>query len=90
MESVPRKELLRPSEVAELFGVSRNTVYRWLRREVFVAHRIGGCTFIRRADVRAHLGGESELYEGTLPELEEDEERDAQEMLLSFRGRRRT
>ena len=47
MKHILRKELLRPAEVAEICGVTRNTVYRWIRREVFEPVTLAGCTYIR-------------------------------------------
>lgn len=88
MKSVLQKEVFRPSEVAGLCGVTRNTVYRWIRQKVFLPVTLGGCTYIRGRDLRAHLNGDSEFYEQPNEEGEEDLEQEAQEMLLSFRGHR--
>ena len=88
MESILRKELLRPAEVAELCGVTRNTVYRWMRRGVFERVALGGCTYIRGRDLRAHLNGNPSLCDQPEVGCEDELEQEAQEMLLSFRGRR--
>ena len=88
MEDILRRELLRPAEVAEICGGTRNTVYRWIRREVFEPVILGGCTFIRERDLRAHLNGNSSLSDQPEDGSEDELEQEAQEMLLSFRGRR--
>jgi hypothetical protein len=88
MENILRKELLRPAEVAEICGVTRNTIYRWIRRKVFVPVSIGGCTYIRGRDVRTHLNGNPSLCNPPEAGCEDELEQEAQEMLLSFRGRR--
>ena len=88
MEDILRKELLRPAEVAEICGVTRNTVYRWLRREVFEPVTLGGCTYIRGRDLRAHLNGDPSLCGEPEDGYEDDLEQEAVEMLLSFRGHR--
>ena len=88
MEDILRKELLRPAEVAEICGVTRNTVYRWIRRKVFEPITLGGCTFIRGRDLRAYLNGNSSLWDQPDVGCESKLEQEAQEMLLKFRGRR--
>ena len=88
MEDILRKELLRPAEVAELCGVTRNTIYRWIRRRVFVPVSIRGCTYIRGRDLRAHLNGSPSLYDQPAAGCEGELEQEAQEMLLKFRDRR--
>ena len=35
-----------PTEAAETAGVSRPTIYRWMKMEGFPVARIGGCTRI--------------------------------------------
>ena len=82
------KDLLRPAEVAAICQVSRNTIYRWLRAHQFGRVRIGGCTFIRGAELRACLNSESG-DRGTAPEVQVRLTSEAEEMLLSFRTPRR-
>ena len=88
MEDILRKELLRPAEVAEICGVTRNTVYRWIRREVFESVTLAGCTYIRGRDLRAHLNGDPSHCEEPEDGCEDELEQEAVEMLLSFRGHR--
>jgi hypothetical protein len=88
MEDILRKELLRPAEVANLCGVTRNTIYRWLRRKVFVPILIGGCTYIRGRDLRAHLNANPDLCDQPEVGSEGELEQEAQEMVLKFRDRR--
>ena len=85
MESVLHRELLRPSEVAEICGVSRNTVYRWLRRRVLTRHSIGGCTYVTGAELRAFLNGGEVSLEAPESEPGDEAEKDAHELLRSFR-----
>lgn len=82
------KDLFRPSEVAALCGVSRNTVYRWIRRNLFDAVRIGGCTFVRGSELRAFLNGKLEIKTETelKPSSKDDRAREAERMLRSFRN----
>ena len=49
--------MLRAAEVAEICGVQRNTVYRWIKRGVFRRVKLGGGTFIRADELREHLSG---------------------------------
>jgi hypothetical protein len=88
MESILPKELLRPAEVAEICGVTRNTVYRWIRQEVFEPVALGGCTYIRGRDLRAHLNGNPSICDEPEDTCEDELEQEAAEMLLSFRGHR--
>ena len=88
MKRALQQELLRPAEVAELCGVTRNTIYRWLRRKVFVPVSIGGCTYIRGRDLRAHLNVNPGLCDQPEVGGEGELEQEAHEMLLRFRDRR--
>ena len=88
MEDILRNELLRPAEVAVICGVTRNTVYRWIRRNVFVPVSIGGCTYIRGRDLRAHLNVNPSLCDQPEAGFEGELEQEAHEMLLRFRDRR--
>ena len=90
MDSALQKELLRPSEVAEICGVARNTVYRWLSRRIFVPVKIGGNTYISGDALRAHLNGCLKLDTDPVGEYDDELGNDAEAMLLSFRDRRRS
>lgn len=51
--------LLTPFEVADLFGVSVQTVARWARKGTFNAIRtLGGHRRYRRAEIMAFLNGQ--------------------------------
>lgn len=48
-------DLMTITEVAEYFRISEQTVYRWLKRRVLTAIRIGNVTRIRREDFEAFI-----------------------------------
>lgn len=52
-----REELLRAAEVADICGVRRNTVYRWIKRGILTRVKIGGATFILAEELREYLRG---------------------------------
>lgn len=43
---------VKPAEAARLVGVSRPTLYRWMKRAGFPVYRIGGCVRIPVDDLR--------------------------------------
>jgi excisionase family DNA binding protein len=52
MTELPQTILLRPDEVAEYFGVSRQTVYVWLRKNKLThVHTPGGQVRIAKTEV---------------------------------------
>ena len=90
MSSVFQKDLLRPSDVAEICGVTRNTVFRWLRRGLLERVRIGGATFVKGEDLRFYLNGHAAAPTDLLSDTGDELEIEAKEMLLSFRGHRQS
>jgi excisionase family DNA binding protein len=44
-----------PAEVARITGISRNTVYQWLKADELRSRRIRGVHYIPAAEVRALL-----------------------------------
>lgn len=42
-----------PQEVAEMLGVSRQTVYNWITAEKLPAHKVGGTFRIYETDLKA-------------------------------------
>ena len=76
--------------MAEICGVARNTVYRWLSRRMFVPVKIGGNTYIRGDALRAHLNGRIELDADPVVEHDDELEKEAEAMLLSFQIHRRS
>lgn len=51
MDELPKKELLRPDEVAKYFSVSVRTVLRWVREKKIKAVRVVGVTRIPKKEV---------------------------------------
>jgi excisionase family DNA binding protein len=47
--------LLRPAEVAEILGLHRNTIYRWLRRGILGRIRLDGSTYINGQELLDRL-----------------------------------
>lgn len=45
------KRCMSPEEVAKIYGVSRQTVWRWIRTGKLSAVRIGGAYYIRTTDL---------------------------------------
>jgi excisionase family DNA binding protein len=50
-----RKELLRPDEVADIFRVTKRTVYNWCDEGVLDAKQIGGVVRITSVSVKTIL-----------------------------------
>lgn len=46
MDATTERLAYTPTEAATAAGVSRPTIYRWMRMEGFPVARIGGCTRI--------------------------------------------
>lgn len=49
--TLPNKELLRPDEVAQHFGVSRSTIYLWIDHGLLVAEKYQRIIRITRESV---------------------------------------
>jgi hypothetical protein len=90
VDSALEKKLLRPSEVAEICGVARNTIYRWLRRGVFIPVKIGGATYVKGDDLRVHLNGCPGVAQDLVDEERDELGSEAKAMFLSFRNHRRS
>jgi len=41
IKGLPNKELLRPDEVAEYFGVTKAVIYKWIRMKELKGIRLG-------------------------------------------------
>ena len=78
-------ELLRPGKVAAICGVTRNTVYRWLRRGVLRRIKIGGVTYVSASALREYLNGEARRVEEA-GSVDETVELEARRMLADFRA----
>lgn len=48
-------EIMRRSDIAELFGVSLVTVHAWMKSGQIPFHRIGGRTYFKKNEVMASL-----------------------------------
>lgn len=46
-----------PAEVAEMLGVSRQTVYNWITAGKLKAHKLGGTFRIKESDLKEFTGG---------------------------------
>lgn len=63
------KEYLNTDEVAEIFGVSRETVYRWIKAKTLPARRLGKRMYrISRADIDRFVAGQKNTAEGVIVE----------------------
>lgn len=49
---------IRPTQVAELYGIHRSTLYRWTRAGLIKIHKRGTSSFVRAADLAALIEGE--------------------------------
>lgn len=58
MAGIRERDLLTAAEIADLFRVSRGTVWRWGRDGVIRQLRIGGTLRYRASDVRKILEGD--------------------------------
>ena len=50
MKKLPDKELLRPQEVGEFWGVSRSTIYRWIDEGIIPARKLGKTIRVLNSD----------------------------------------
>ncbi len=75
--------LLRPADVAEVLGINRNTVYKWLRRGILTRVRIGGSTFVSGHELLRVIEGAGERAPVADPGLR----RRARALLEEFRHR---
>ena len=50
------KENYKPAEVAELLGVSRQTIYNWIRAGKLEAKKLGGVVRISREQLERFTG----------------------------------
>lgn len=57
MTGLPDKNFLTPSEVANYFGVTRKTIYEWVKREDLTAVKIRRTIRITRESILKHAGG---------------------------------
>jgi len=50
-----RPEMLSVTDVAEMFGVTNQGVYKWLRQGVIPGYKLGGTWFVLRDELRDAL-----------------------------------
>ena len=55
IDDVPSKRLLKPLEVAGLFGVSAKTIYRWCDMGLMESVKLNGSVRVLRASVIGFL-----------------------------------
>ena len=79
MTADPSREWLRPSEVADAFGVPVLRVQRWLKAGSLPGRKIGGLWFVHRSEVEgAYHADREEPQRGRsnpkpLPSLEQEQ-----------------
>lgn len=56
--TAPPDDLLSIREAAELLGVTVQTVHEWKRRGLLKYHKLGGRSYLKRAEVLAALQGQ--------------------------------
>ena len=56
-KSTPEVELLTVREAAQLLDVCQQTIHDWKRRGMLPYHKLGGRTYIKRADLLQALQG---------------------------------
>lgn len=61
-QDLTSKEFVTPSQAAELLGVGRSTIYRYLQNEELKCAQLKGKTLIRRSDIDA-LFNETSSYQ---------------------------
>ncbi|MFH1139925.1 MAG: helix-turn-helix domain-containing protein [Pseudomonadota bacterium] len=47
------ERMLHPSEIAQLMGVDRSTVYRWIRDRKLAALKVGRTIRVKKSDLEA-------------------------------------
>ena len=55
LDDVPKRQLLRPAEVAVFFGVSTKTIYRWCDIGLIESVKLNGSVRVLRASVIGFL-----------------------------------
>jgi excisionase family DNA binding protein len=69
-------ERLTPQDLEEIFGLSRNTVYRWLQTGVIPAYQVEKTWLIARDQVKAWVWEHrNQLRDGNPPLMGEDEDK---------------
>ena len=63
---LPKKELLRPDEVAEHFSVSKKTVYNWIYQGKLKGYKIGRIVRVKQKSV-IEMQKNSEIRTHTRP-----------------------
>jgi len=53
-------ELVTPKKAAEILGVDRVTIYRWIKIGLLDAYKIGGVVRIKKDDLRKIIEGKKE------------------------------
>lgn len=55
VKEVKRIDFITPTEVSRLLGVSRPTIYNWMKAGILEHYRIGGLYKIKREDFNKFL-----------------------------------
>lgn len=56
-EPRPAPLFARTREAAELFGTSKATLYRWIKRGLLTKHKRGAATYLEIAEIRRVITG---------------------------------
>lgn len=51
LQRLKEKQLTNPKEAAKLIGVSRVSIYRWIKKGILEGHKFGGVVRIKRKDL---------------------------------------
>lgn len=84
VEQVSSLDFISPSQCAELIGVSRRTLYRYLVSGKIPCCQFAGCTRIKRSDVDALFGGHEEYVKKKKEAQEITEFYTTKELLAKF------
>jgi excisionase family DNA binding protein len=60
LRALPKKDLLRPDEVAAYFSISRRTIYAWIDQGKLQAFKVGGSLRIAAEAVEKLLVSKAE------------------------------
>ena len=62
---LPEKALLKPSDVCEIFQVSKPTLYEWLRQKKLKSFKVMSRRYFLRAEIEALISGQQKARVST-------------------------
>ena len=60
LQRLKEKQLTTPKEVAKIIGVSRVSIYRWIKSGILEGHKFGGVVRIKKEDLEKFVKNRGE------------------------------